>query len=129
MPSGELKRICGDMTQISESVTICCTKDGIRFSATGDLGSGNVRLSQSQGVDGENASNAVSVELEEPVALSFSLKYLNYFTRASPLCNQVCLSMAPDVPVVVEYKIGEDPFGYMRFYLAPKIDESENDIK
>lgn len=31
--------------------------------------------------------------------------------------------MSPDVPLVVEYKIAE--IGYIRFYLAPKIDEEE----
>jgi proliferating cell nuclear antigen len=40
MPSAEFQRICRDLSQIGESVTICCTKDGVRFSASGDLGSG-----------------------------------------------------------------------------------------
>ena len=36
------------------------------------------------------------------------------------------LKMSPDVPLVVEYRIGEEAdMGHMRFYLAPKItDES-----
>jgi proliferating cell nuclear antigen len=29
--------------------------------------------------------------------------------------------MSPDIPVVVEYAI--DTMGYIRYYLAPKIDE------
>ncbi|PKI46635.1 hypothetical protein CRG98_032977, partial [Punica granatum] len=42
---------------------------------------------------------------------------------ATPLSNQVTLSLSSDLPVVVEYKIAE--MGYIRFYLAPKIDEEE----
>jgi len=37
--------------------------------------------------------------------------------------------MSPDVPLVVEYKIGdESDMGHIRFYLAPKIaDEAEGE--
>jgi proliferating cell nuclear antigen len=31
--------------------------------------------------------------------------------------------MSPDVPLVVEYKMGD--LGHVRFYLAPKIEEEE----
>ena len=34
---------------------------------------------------------------------------------------QVKLSMSEDVPLVVEYSIGES--GYIRYYLAPKIED------
>ena len=40
MPSAEFQRICRDLSQIGESVVICCTKEGVKFSATGDLGTG-----------------------------------------------------------------------------------------
>jgi proliferating cell nuclear antigen len=43
--------------------------------------------------------------------------------QATPLSNNVMLSMSPDVPIVVEYPI--DTFGYVRYYLAPKIDDEE----
>ena len=32
--------------------------------------------------------------------------------------------MSPDVPLVVEYDMGE--VGCMRYYLAPKIDDGDN---
>ena len=37
---------------------------------------------------------------------------------------QVSLSMSPDVPLVVEYHIGD--LGCMRYYLAPKIDDEDS---
>ena len=39
-------------------------------------------------------------------------RYLNMFTKASCLAAQVSLSMSPDVPLVVEYNIGE--MGHVR---------------
>jgi len=121
LPSGELTRICRDLSQFGDSIVINCTKSGVIFSASGDIGTGNIKLVQTANVDKEE--DAVSIEMNEPVKLTFACRYLNQFTKAAPLSNQVQLSMSPDVPLVVEYRVGE--FGYVRFYLAPKIDEDE----
>lgn len=61
--------------------------------------------------------------MEEPVSLTFALRYLNSFTKATPLANQVTISMSSDLPVVVEYRI--EDMGYIRYYLAPKIEEED----
>lgn len=61
--------------------------------------------------------------MQEPVKLTFSCRYLNCFIKAGPLCAQVQLSMSNDVPLVCEYKIGD--IGHIRYYLAPKIDDDE----
>ncbi|XP_037882202.1 proliferating cell nuclear antigen isoform X2 [Glossina fuscipes] len=122
MPSMEFARICRDLAQFSESMVICCTKEGVKFSASGDLGSANVKLAQTSNVDKEE--EAVIIEMQEPVTLTFACRYLNAFTKATPLCNQVQLSMSADVPLVVEYRISD--LGHIRYYLAPKIEEDES---
>jgi len=127
MPSSEFTRICRDMSTLGDSVVICCTKDGVRFSAKGDVGNGSIKLSQSANVDKEE--DAVIVDMREAVTLTFSLRYLNFFTKAAPLSHQVSLSMSEDVPLMVEYKINDkdqESKGYVRYYLAPKIEDSEN---
>lgn len=86
---------------------------------TGDLGTGNVSLRPSTAVD--DASGGVVIDMEEPLEQTFALRYLNFFTKATPLSDTVTLSMTKDVPLVVEYPIGE--YGHIRYYLAPKIDE------
>lgn len=40
MPSAEFTRICRDLSQFGESITFACTKEGIKFSVSGDYGSG-----------------------------------------------------------------------------------------
>jgi len=122
MPAAEFQRICRDLSQIGESVIICCTKEGVKFSASGDLGTGNVKLAQTANVDKEE--EAVIIEMQEAVTLTFALRYLNFFTKATPLSGQVSLSMSPEVPLVVEYKIGD--MGYVRYYLAPKIEDADD---
>lgn len=121
MPSSEFQRICRDLSQIGESVIICCTKEGVKFSASGDLGTGNIKLAQNSSSDKEE--EAVIIEMNQAVTLTFALRYLNYFTKASALSSQVTLSMSADVPLVVEYKVAD--MGYLRFYLAPKMEDTD----
>ncbi|CAA2980237.1 proliferating cell nuclear antigen [Olea europaea subsp. europaea] len=71
--------------------------------------------------------DATIIEMNEPVSLTFSLRYLNSVTKATPLSNMVTISLSSELPVVVEYKIAE--MGYIRFYFAPKIEEDDEDIK
>ena len=102
--------------------TIAVTKEGIRFSATGDLGTGNIMLKNNSAVDKEE--DAVVIDMQEPVQLNFAIRYFNLFTKATALGPTVTLSMSPDIPVVVEYPI--DNLGSIRYYLAPKIDDDAN---
>ena len=48
---------------------------------------GNVKLTQSANVD--KPEEAVTIELQEPVTLTFAAKYLLNFTKATPLSPQV----------------------------------------
>ena len=92
MPSGEFQRIVRDLSQFGESVVISCTKvrpelhlnisrvyqcffpqEGVKFSAAGDIGVGNIKLAQTANVDKEE--EAVTVEMQEPVTLTFACRY------------------------------------------------------
>jgi proliferating cell nuclear antigen len=118
MSSAEFQRICRDLATIGESVQISINKEAIKFSVKGELGSGTVRLQNGSSIDKED--EATSIILQNPVSLTFALRYLNFFTKATPLSNTVTLSMSKDAPLLLEYKIAA---GYVRYYLAPKIEE------
>lgn len=60
---------------------------GVKFSASGDVGSANIKLAQTTSIDKEE--EAVIIEMQEPVVLTFACRYLNSFTKASPLSAQV----------------------------------------
>jgi len=118
MPSKEFERIVRDLQVLGDTCTISCTKEGVRFSVSGNIGTGNI-LTRANNADDEKQQ--VIIDMEEPVELNFALRYLNFFTKATSLSDSVIISMSPEVPVVVEYPIQE--VGSMRFYLAPKIEE------
>jgi len=118
MPAGEFQRICRDLTVLGDTVAISTNSEGVKFSVAGEMGSGNILLKGSASVDSEES---VSVKIDEEVNLTFALRYLNLFSKGSSLSNMVTLSLSPEVPLKVEYNLQE--LGYLRFYLAPKIDE------
>ncbi|KAJ9669190.1 proliferating cell nuclear antigen [Coniosporium apollinis] len=121
MPSAEFQRICRDLMALSESVAIECTKEGVKFACQGDIGSGSVTLRSHTNVDKPDLN--VEIDLTEPVALTFSLKYLVNFCKASGLSGQVRLCLSNEVPLLVEYGLANN--SYLRFYLAPKIGDEE----
>ncbi|OJD33881.1 proliferating cell nuclear antigen [Diplodia corticola] len=121
MPSTEFQRITRDLMALSESVAIECTKEGVKFSCQGDIGSGSVTLRQHTDVEKED--NNVEIDLSEPVSLTFSLKYLSNFTAATGLSSKVRLCLSNEVPLLVEYSLSNN--SYLRFYLAPKIGDEE----
>ncbi|KAK4971594.1 proliferating cell nuclear antigen [Elasticomyces elasticus] len=121
MPSSEFQRICRDLTALSESVAIECTKEGVKFACNGDIGSGAVTLRSH--TDVEKPEKNIEINLSEPVALTFSLKYLVNFCKASGLSDSVKLCLSNEVPLLVEYGLSNS--SYLRFYLAPKIGDEE----
>ena len=122
MPSSEFQRISRDLGVIGDSVTLAVHKDEIKFSVSGEIGDGNVSLRSGGSAD---KGDQTVVEVHEPVTSSFALKYFINFTKATSLSPVVQLQMNPDVPLVVQYKM--ENAGFIRFYLAPKIDEDAQD--
>ncbi|EEH38002.2 proliferating cell nuclear antigen [Paracoccidioides lutzii Pb01] len=120
MPSAEFRRICTDLGNLSESVMIEANKDGVKFSCQGEIGNGAITLRQHTNVDKPDQN--VSIALSEPVSLTFSLKYLNNFCKATGLSATVRLCLSQEVPLLVEYGLGS---GHLRFFLAPKIGDEE----
>jgi len=120
LPSAEFQKICRDLKEFGETMQISASKEGIRFSVQGDVGSGNVMLKPREA---EKADDKVTLTVHEPVTATFALRYLVTFAKAAPLCGTVELGLGPDAPLLVKYHLDKDENGFMQFYLAPKIDE------
>jgi DNA polymerase III sliding clamp (beta) subunit (PCNA family) len=101
---------------LTPAVVIEASKEGVKFSCQGDIGNGSVTIRQHTNVD--KPEQNVAISLSEPVALTFSLKYLVNFCKASNLSSSVVLHLSQEVPLLVEYGLGS---GHLRFYLAPKV--------
>merc|ERR1719244_834157 len=120
MSSAEFQRICRDLAVLGETLTIGVNKDSVQFSVQGEIGKGEMTLRSAATSDGSGAEET-DIDCEEPCVQQFAMQYLNFFTKATSLSKHVRLSMSPEVPLLVEYSI--DEIGYVRYYLAPKIEE------
>lgn len=123
MPSSDFTRICKDLSSIGDTVAISATKEGVKFSASGDVGTANVTCKHSPSAD--DPDKATYVDVTEPVVLSFGLKFLNSFSKAASLSARVKLSMRSDLPILVDYRI--EDIGWVRYYLAPKLEDDDDE--
>merc|ERR1712014_55947 len=120
LPSSEFQKICRDLKEFGETLQMSASKEGLKFTVQGDLGSGNVVLKPREA---EKPEDKVALTVHEPVTATFALRYLVNFSKAAPLCGSVELGLGPDAPLLVKYDLDSSDNGFMQFYLAPKIDE------
>ena len=92
MPSSEFERIVRDLQVLGDTCTIACTKEGVRFSVSGSIGTGNI-LTRAN-ASPEKDKDQVIIDMDEPVELNFALRYLNFFTKASSLSEHVIIQMS-----------------------------------
>ena len=110
LPSVDFQRICRDMFNISQEIVITRTAEHLKFSCEGDFASQETTLDCSE--------QPVNVNLSG----TYSLKYLNLFTRATSMCSSVQLMMEKDMRfLVLKYNVAS--LGELNFYLATKVNE------
>lgn len=115
--SGEWSKVCKDLQQLSEAVTIITKSDKCLLGVEGQAGSGQICLANNQ--ESESKDLMTTIEVEEEVNQQFALNYLNMFNKASSLSTYTRLCMHQEQPLVTEFKI--DGLGVLKYYLAPKI--------
>lgn len=110
MQSVDFQRICRDMNNLSSEITI--TREGDRFvcSCMGDFANQETVLSCNESVEGTYTG-------------TYSLKYLNIFTKATGMCSTVQLFQETDNRfLVLQYNVAN--LGELKFYLATKVQDN-----
>lgn len=124
LPSAEYRRIFTELSIIGDTVSIEVSKNSACFSVEGDIGNGSLNIQQTEAADGKN-SNPITINVKEPVKMTFPGRYLTMFTKAVPLADSVTLCIQDGHPLAVEFSIPEEA-GFVRYFLAPKIDQEED---
>ena len=107
----DFQRLCRDISHIGSELIIERSFKKIGFKCTGDFAEQNTEY------DIDSDSNKF-----QSMKDTFSLKYLNLFTKATSMCsNMKLLHHGQDMPLVLEYKVTS--LGELRFYQAPKSEE------
>ena len=109
LPSVDFQRITRDMGNLSSEMDIIRDGNKLELSCRGDF-----------------ADQKTVIEFPESVTRTgstFSLKYINLFTKATNMCSSVQLmqdSENENMPIIFRYTIAN--LGDLKFYLAPKIE-------
>ena len=67
MPANEFQRIVRDVAVLGDTCTIGVTKEGVRFSVKGDLGTGNIL--RKKNTTGDNEDSHTTIDVKEPTEL------------------------------------------------------------
>lgn len=127
LPSADLKRICGDLSQFADTVMIETTNKHVKFSTRGEIGGGGVLLKPKASTD---KGEAVTLDVSSNAHSTFALRYLNLFSKASSLSPWTRLQMSTGQPIEVMFSIMEDESkGTLKFYLAPKMDGDHDSME
>jgi len=110
LPSIDFQRITRDMGNLAVEMDIIREAQTLILSCKGDF-----------------ADQTTVIEFPDPpvnrTGNTFSLKYINLFTKATNMCSSVQLmqdSANENMPIIFRYTIAN--LGDLKFYLAPKID-------
>ena len=122
MSSSEFSRICRELYSINETVNIQADNNFVKFYVNNENIGGGFSLESN---DSDNPELQCKIETDTNVDLAFALRYLNMFTKASSIGQQVSnLYLSKEFPLMVQYKLGE--LGILKFYLAPRISDNED---
>ena len=114
MPSNDFQKICKDLSNISDIVTISSENSKFSMSVEGDIGQKEIILGETINVAFKQLSNI-------NVTGKYDLKYLLLFIKSSNLCSTIELFLKKDLPLVLLYSVAS--LGSLKFVLAPKVDD------
>lgn len=121
MPSSEYRRIFNDLAIIGDTISIEVEKNRASFSVEGDIGNGSLNIQQN-----DSDKHPITINVNEPVKMTFPGKYLNLFTKAAPMSDSVTLCIQDGNPLAIEFSL-PDELGFVRYFLAPKIDQDDDE--
>lgn len=106
--SKEFKSVISDLNQFGDDCMVSVSDGLVNFSVKGDAGEGDVSLTD------------LKMDVVKPVKLTFSIKHLLNFTKATMVSDDLNICMSDGCPMMISY--GMESGSFVKFYLAPKID-------
>jgi proliferating cell nuclear antigen len=117
IPSGVFSGLINQLKMFGESMDITCSEEKIvLFSNSIDSG----KMSVEMNIDD---LTSFSIDEGEELKLSFSLNYLHNICAFNKLSKEMEIKLANNFPLSIIYDLSNE--GFMKFYLAPKIDDSD----
>lgn len=112
--SVDFQRLMRDMSAIGSSCRFQLKGSNLTLSCSGDFARQETTL-QMTNEDVEGESKDISIDN------TYTLRYLNLFSKSSSLCTQVSLCLRQSFPLLITYSVAN--LGRLRFLLAPKVND------
>jgi len=130
IPADKFKELIGQLAIFSETVEFHCDEEGIQLVAKGDSGQMTVKLK-------EEHINRYAVEEDCDLVVSYGTRFLEKASAFAKLSPDVSIHCSRGQPMKIQYCLDDPPeetelaeadrepayTNYMRFFLAPKIEE------
>lgn len=110
--SSEIQKHIKNIGMFGDVVEFRTTGDGLTMKTTGDIGTAEMKIDQ-------------RVQIRGKLSASFATRYLVTFMKAANVYKEVIVKLSNDFPVVFEYNFASNSF--IKFFLAPKIKDEEDD--
>lgn len=104
----------------SDVVELDYNSEELSLNGDGDNGKIRIVLKDSK----TNNLNKCEIKNVNNMKLSYSLKYISDFCSFSKVNPKVNIMFRDGMPMVVHYELEESENSYVKFYLAPKIDDN-----
>lgn len=118
VPSGVFSGLINQLKMFGDSMDITCSEEKIiLFSNSVDSGKMSVEIN----IDD---LTSFSINEGEELNLSFSLNFLHNICSFNKLAKEMDIKLCNQYPLCIIYDLSNE--GFMKFYLAPKIDDSSN---
>lgn len=112
MPSVDFQRICRDMGNIGQEISIYREKNLLKVSCHGDF------ATQETVIDTEQN------DFNDRIGNIYSLKYINMFTKATGMCSNMKIRQTfptEKMPISFSYDVAN--LGSIEFYLVARLDD------
>ncbi|HYB02865.1 MAG TPA: proliferating cell nuclear antigen (pcna) [Nitrososphaerales archaeon] len=113
-------RILNDVSAISNYISIESGTNKVTFSGKGDTGKANVVLEVAESGKGDLVGLVTTKESKSNYSIEYLLKITKSAGTASDTIN---FEYSSKMPLRMDFKLGENSNGYIRFYLAPRVQE------
>lgn len=121
LSSSNFSGIVNQLKMFGDTMVFHCSEEKIMLESTSkDQGKMFVEIS----IDD---ISSFAINEGEKLELSYSLTYLHNICLYNKLCKEVELKVADDFPMMVKYNFSEEEEepAYLRFFLAPKINDDD----
>lgn len=133
IPSAMFMGICNNLSSLEErdtvpsGVVISVDKERVEFFTHGGTGILKGFVSRQTQTVGK-PKEPILIRSKEEVSLTFELRLMNSFSKASTLSDHVTIHLSSKQPAVLEYKVLEYKIlgmGYIRYYMMPGISKED----